>query len=55
MCVGIETNHTYAHTCTRFVHSGGTLLLPMFSHSDFVNVSFPLSSSSPFETKIKKK
>ena len=40
MCVGIETNHTYALTCSRFVHSGGTLLVPMFSYSDVVDVSF---------------
>ena len=39
MCVGIETNHTYALTCSRFVHSGGTLLVPMFSSSDVVDVS----------------
>ena len=47
MCVGIETNHTYTHVLA-FVHSGGTLLVPMFSYSRCAAVSF-LCLSSPFK------
>ena len=51
LCVGIETNHTYALTCSRFVHSGGTLLVPMFSPMQVNVASFvclPLKKQIPF-------